>query len=81
MEELTQFFIHTPWRMAHRWDIGDDGLIEYGNNRITPREVYNNFIIDYPMFKILRAEVSTRIERVSNTGHPYSWVTVERFDK
>ena len=81
MEELTQFFIHTPWRQAHKWDIDENGLVDYDGVKLTPREAYEDFKTNFTMFTILRAEVSTRIERVSNTGHPYSWVTVERFDK
>lgn len=79
MENLTQLFIHTPWRQAHKWDIGDDGLCEYNESRLTPREVYERFIVDFPMFKVLRAEVCSRIDNPDGP-RDYRWVSLERFD-
>jgi hypothetical protein len=79
MENLTQLFIHTPWRQAHRWDINLDGLVEYNDELLSPAEVYQRFIVDYPMFKVLRAEVSKRID-VEDSHRPYRWVTLERLD-
>ena len=80
MEELTQLFIATPWRTSHKWTVGEDGLVEYRGERVTPRFVYENFETDYPMFKILRAEVCRRIN-VEGAERPYAWVDVERFDR
>jgi len=78
MQELTQLFIYTPWRPSHRWDVGEDGLVEYRGDRVFPRFVYENFETDYPMFTIERAEVCRRIN-VEGQARPYDWVDVERF--
>jgi len=80
MQELTQLFIYTLHRPSHRWDVGDDGLVEYRGNRVSPLEVYENFEIDYPMFSIVRAEVCSRIT-VEGQARPYAWIDVERFDR
>ena len=79
MENLTQLFIHTPWRQAHRWDVNPDGLVEYNNELLSPANVYQHFIVDYPMFKVLRAEVCERIN-IEDSHRPYRWVTLERLD-
>jgi len=76
---MTQLFIYTPHRPSHRWDVGEDGLVEYRDQRVLPRFVYENFEIDYPMFKILRAEICSRIN-VEGQERPYAWVDIERFD-
>lgn len=78
MEEIRVFFIVTPWRQAHKWAVGDDGLIEYRDERITPREASERFPTDYPMFSVLRAEVCLR---VANPDGPraYRWIEEERF--
>lgn len=82
MEQLTQLFISTPWRVSHKWEVGEDGLVEYRGNRVTPRFVYENFENDYPMFTIVRAEVCTRlINPDPEAERPYMWVTDERFDR
>lgn len=80
MEELTTFFIYTPWRTSHKWSVDSNGLVEYRENLVTPREVYENFETDYPMFRIVRAEVIRRIENPDPIAErPYLWVDVERF--
>lgn len=80
MEEVTILFIYTPWITSHKWAVGDDGLVEYQGNRVSPQFVYENFIKDYPMFEIVRAEVCTRI--IGNDElRPYTWRLIKRFDK
>jgi len=80
MEELTLFSIHTPWRQSHKWDVGDDGLVDYEGERITPREALDRFREDYPMFRILRADVCKRLDEPSEiTGRDYTWIQLERF--
>jgi len=78
MQELTQLFIYTPWRPSHRWDVGEDGLVDYRGNRVLPRFIYENFVADYPMFRIERAEICRRIN-VEGQERPYAWIDVERF--
>lgn len=80
MNDLTQLNIYTPHRSSHRWIIGDDGLVDYRDNRVLPRFVYENFEIDFPMFTILRAEVCERVT-VEGESRPYTWIQVERFDQ
>ena len=80
MENLTQLFIHTPWRQAHRWDIDENGLVDYDGVILTPREAYEDFKINYTMFDILCAEVCERIT-IEDSEKPYRWVTLERLDK
>lgn len=80
MEELTTLFIYTPWRQSHKWSVDSEGLVEYRGNLVTPREVYENFETDYPMFSICRAEISRRIDNPdSSADRPYMWVELERF--
>ena len=78
MQELTQLYIYTSWIPSHKWDVGDDGLVAYRDSRIPPSEVPLRFIIDYPMFNIIRAEVCQRIN-VEGGERPYAWIDVERF--
>ena len=82
MEELTQLFICTAWRPSHRWTVDEDGLVEYEGQRVEPRYVYENFENDFPMFKIIRAEICKRtINPDPDSQRPYTWVEIERFDK
>jgi hypothetical protein len=79
MEELTTLFVYTRWRQSHKWTVGEDGLVEYRGERIPPSEVPSRFIVDYPMFDVLRAEVCRRINTGEAVRYPYRWVDVERF--
>ena len=78
MENLTQFFIHTPWRQAHKWDIDENGLVDYDGVKLTPREAYEDFKTNFTMFTILRAEVCERTT-IDSTERPYRWLSLERF--
>ena len=80
MEQLIQLFIHTSHRQAHKWDIGDDGLVDYDGVFLTPQEAYEDFKINFTMFNILCAEVCERIN-IENSERPYKWITLERLDK
>lgn len=75
---MTRLFLHTRWRQAHKWDVNSDGLIDYEGRLITPRELYESFLEDFPMFDVLCAEVCERID-VDEGPRPYRWVEVERF--
>ena len=79
MENLTVLFLHTQHRaQSHQFIVGDDGLVEYHSSRITPSECVSNFLIDYPMFNVLRAEVCQRISTPEGPKD-YKWVDVQRF--
>lgn len=81
MEEITILFIVTPWRAhSHQWVLNPNGLVNYQGNLVEPRYVYENFEIDYPMFRVIRAEVCQKVNNPDNSHRPYSWVTLERFD-
>lgn len=82
METLTQLFICTPWRaQAHKWDVDEEGLVMYRDQRVTPRFVVENFESDYPMFRMIRAEVCRReVNPDPEAERPYMWITLERFD-
>jgi len=80
MEDLTLFSICTPHRTSHKWPVGEDGLVDYRDERITPREVFERFTTDYPMFTMIRSDVSKRLDQhnpVTNTS--YTWIVLERF--
>lgn len=80
MEDLTLFSICTPHRISHKWEVGEDGLVEYDDERITPREAFERFPVDYPMFTMIRADVCRRLDQhnpLTNTS--YTWVELERF--
>jgi hypothetical protein len=81
METLTLLFIHTAWRaQSHQWSVNDDGLVEYRGQLVEPREVYERFPIDYPMFQICRVEVCRRTTNPDpNAAKPYVWETLELF--
>jgi hypothetical protein len=77
MEDLTILFLHTKWRaQSHQFIVDDDGLIQYGSHRLKPLECYNRFIIDYPMFNVLRTEVCQKIP-TPGEEKDYRWVTLE----
>jgi hypothetical protein len=76
--DITVLFIATRWIPSHKWVVNDDGLCDYNGDLITPREVYDRFLVDYPMFDVLRGEVSTRVMN-DDEGRPYRWIDLERF--
>lgn len=79
MENLTVLFLHTQHRaQSHQFMVDSDGLVTYNSVRLTPIECFNRFIIDYPMFNVLRAEVCQRII-TPNGPKDYNWVTLELF--
>jgi hypothetical protein len=79
MENLTVLFFHTQYRaQSHQFIIGDDGLVNYGSIRITPRECFERFLVDYPMFNVLRAEVCQRISTPDGPKE-YRWVDIDRY--
>lgn len=79
MKEISILFVCTRWRaQSHQWVIGDDDLVEYRGERIPPSQVPERFIVDYPMFDMLRAEVCQRIN-VEGQSRPFEWIDVERF--
>jgi hypothetical protein len=79
MENLTVLFLHTQHRaQSHQFIVGDDGLVDYHSNRIIPRECFDRFLIDYPMFNVIRAEVCQRISTPDGPKE-YIWVNIERY--
>ena len=78
MEEVRILFVYTSWIPSHQWTVGDDGLVNYRDSRIPPSEVPPRFIVDYPMFDVVRAEVCQRIN-VEGQERPYVWIDEERF--
>ena len=80
MDDLTLFSISTPHRTAHKWEVGEDGLVEYRDERITPREVFERFPVDYPMFTMRRADVCKRLDQPNPvTRTSYTWIELERY--
>jgi hypothetical protein len=79
MENLTVLFLHTQHRaQSHQFIVGDDGLVDYHSNRIIPRECFELFLVDYPMFNVIRAEVCQRISTPDGPKE-YKWVNIERY--
>lgn len=79
MENLTVLFLHTQHRaQSHQFVVGEDGLVDYNSSRITPRECFDRFLVDYPMFNVLRAEVCQRISTPDGPKE-YTWVDIERY--
>lgn len=77
MENLIVLFLHTQHRaQSHQFIVGDDGLVEYHSNRISPIECFESFLVDYPMFNVIRAEVC---QRLPNPDGPkeYKWLELE----
>jgi len=58
--------------------VNEDGLVDFFGDMITPREAYDRFIVEYPMFTALRADVGVRT-MVPNGIYSYTWNEVERF--
>ena len=78
MEEHVLFSIHTLHIPSHKWVLNDEGLVDFRGDLITPREAFERFIVEYPMFTIARADVSVRT-MVPNGIYSYTWREVERF--
>ena len=79
MNNVRTLFIDTPWRaQAHKWDLNEDGLVNYHDEWIHPSEVVEHFEDDYPMFTMLRAAVCERLI-VEGEEKPYRWVELERY--
>lgn len=79
MENLTVLFLHTQHRaQSHQFILGEDGLVEYNSERIAPRECYNRFLVDYPMFNVVRADIYQRISTPDGLKD-YKWEEVEVF--
>lgn len=77
MDELLLFSICTPHRQAHKWEINAEGLVDFFGNMITPHEAFERFLVEYPMFKVIRADITKRLD-VPNGEYAYTWIDVER---
>ena len=78
MEEHILFSIHTLHTPAHKWVLNNEGLVDFFGDMITPREAFERFNIEYPMFTAVRADISVRT-MVQNGVYAYTWKEVERF--
>ena len=76
MEEYILFSICTTWRQSHKWEVVG-GLVDFDGDMITPNEALERFLVEYPMFKVLRADISKRIP-VQNGVYSYTWIEIER---
>lgn len=76
MEEYILFSICTPWRQSHKWEVVD-GLVDFDGDMITPKEALERFLVEYPIFKVLRAGISRR-RNIPNGEHSYTWDEIER---
>jgi len=77
MEDYTLFMIVTAHRPAHKWDVSEDGLIDFFGDVITPHEALERFHVEYPMFTVLRADISVRTDE-PNGIYSYTWRELER---
>jgi hypothetical protein len=77
MEDYVLFSICTAWRSAHKWAVNEEGLIDFHGSMITPSEALERFLIEYPMFRVLRADIWKRTS-VSNGRFSYTWTEIER---
>ena len=77
MEEYILFSICNTIRTSHKWEVNDEGLIDFHSSMITPSEALERFLVEYPMFKMLRADISKRIP-VQNGVYSYTWIEIER---
>jgi hypothetical protein len=60
--------------------VGADGLVDYDGYRMSPKDALSKFLVDYPMFVVLRAEVCERLDKPNPVvGTSYTWVEIERF--
>ena len=78
MERTVVLFIHTPWRQAHKWPVDHDGLVDFDGHQLSPKDAVDRFLVDYPMFTVLRADVCERIDNPDG-ARPYRWIQIERF--
>jgi hypothetical protein len=76
MEEYILFSICTPWRQSHKWEVVD-GLVDFGGDKIEPSEALDRFLVEYSMFKVIRADISRRTD-VPNGDKSYTWNEIER---
>jgi hypothetical protein len=51
---------------------------DFGIRKLTPKECFDRFLVDYPMFNVLRAEVCQRISTPDGPKE-YRWVDIERY--
>lgn len=77
MEDYILFIIHTTHRNSHKWEVGEDGLINFYGDMITPKEAVERFLVEYKMFKVIRADIWVRTN-VPNGRYSYTWTEVER---
>ena len=79
MENLTVLFLHTQYRaQSHQFIVGEDGLVNYNSIRIAPRDCFQLFLVDYPMFNVIRAEICQRISTPDGPKE-YKWVELEKY--
>ncbi|HSG32823.1 MAG TPA: hypothetical protein VLB82_14940 [Thermodesulfobacteriota bacterium] len=78
MEDYILFSICTLHRSAHKWEVNEDGLVDFFGDMITPREAFDRFLIEYTMFTVVRADVSRR-RNIPNGVYSYTWNEIERF--
>lgn len=78
-EEVILLRICTRYLTSHKYLV-IDGVAHYRDRFMTPREAYEAFLIELPMFEVMSAEI---IHRVPDDTAPrgYRWTTLERFDR
>ena len=80
MEDYILFSICTPHRQSHKWDVNEEGLVDFFGDMITPREAFDRFMIEYAHLfcGVIRASISVRTD-VQNGKYAYTWTEIERF--
>ena len=50
-----------------------EGLVEYRGEMLSPRTVFNRFIVDSPLLSVIVGEVMTRFIETQPNGKEYRW--------
>jgi len=58
---------------ANKFFVTEDGLVEYRGEMLSPRSVFDRFIIDTPLLSVIVGEVMTRFIETQPNGKEYRW--------
>ena len=58
---------------SNKFLVTEEGLIEYRGEMLSPRDVFDRFIVDTPLLSVIVGEVMTRFIETQPNGKEYRW--------
>ena len=58
---------------SNKFLVTEEGLVEYRGEMLSPRDVFDRFIVDTPLLSVIVGEVMTRFIETQPNGKEYRW--------